>query len=334
MKLKPIRRFAAAVTVAAIGGVLAVASQPASAAPTADLTSNGSFPSLAVVRGTDNAIWATAGGAFTSLGGVTYDDPAVAVGPAGVYYLAKGTDGLLWINSNVPGHTGWQLATTAAFGHVAIGTSLTAAVSVGGAAVLFSYLDANNLVHRGSFDPATLVLSPVDIQGPPAFGAAVDSAGTPYFVDDQYFPSELGTGTLKVWNGTIGDPGLPVGLNCALDRLGAARSGVLTAPPYSAIVCRSGTDDSVHFLGRNGPSGLGYGSAHDIGGHIIGSPGVALENVLSVSSVVYVTGTDHHVYSAQVTDLGGIFHAGPFTLVGGVAVGGVQASSWALPTAA
>jgi hypothetical protein len=396
MRFSSHARLAVMITVAAVGGLLTSSSRPfpAVAAPPArhfsaataesatTAQSAAAFPSVAVVRGADNAVWATTGGGFFSLGGRTFDDPAVAaappppavtptptptqtptqvasaeressssesttvgitVGPLTVaypyrfFYLSKGADGLLWIRTDID--SGWHLVTGAgkAPGHVAVGTSLTAAFQpqtpTTPPAVVFSYLDANSLTHLGviaigAVAPFALTLTS-DVTGPPASGAAVNSSGRPLFVDGDYFPSQLGPGTLEQWDGTSAGAATPtrVGLNCAPDRLGTTLGGA-GAVPFNVVACRGGLDDSVHFLGRNGASGLGYGTAHDLGGHIIGSPGIALENTFSVSSVVYVTGTDHRVWAAKVTDLGGIFHASGWTLIGGVARGGVQASSW------
>nr|MDT0664936.1 hypothetical protein [Micromonospora sp. DSM 115978] len=108
------------------------------------ISPTGAFPSIAVVRGTDSAVWATTGKGFVSLGGRVVDDPAVAATPNQLWFLGKGTDNRLWLRT---ADTKWQAPVGSPF----IGTSLTAAYH--GGYLLFSYLDTSYRVHQGVIDP-------------------------------------------------------------------------------------------------------------------------------------------------------------------------------------
>ncbi len=337
MKAKPFGRVAAGIGAVVLAGAVAGTAQSASAATRSSenvrtaLTSTahiGNFPSIAVVRGTNNSVYATTGSGFTNLGGRTFEDPAVAAAPHQIYFLAKGTNNLLYVRDE---DSGWREVQSSPI----IGNSLTAAFNSAGVGSLFvTYVDGGNRVIRlrlGNINLPHPTLTSITF-GPTSYGAAVNSNGQPLFVSDAYTPGLLGVGTLRQWNGTTFAPPVDTTpkryLNCARERLSTAFA--ILDSPVGVAVCKSGTGDSVHFLGNHGPFFLGYGTGRDLGGHIIGSPGIALQSTLNLSSVVYATGTNHHVYATTVLDLGGVFTSSAWTDLGGVAVGGVQASSWTL----
>ncbi|MGF7234749.1 MAG: hypothetical protein ACQSGP_07300 [Frankia sp.] len=335
MKAKPFGRVAAGIGAVVLAGAVAGTAQSASAATRAPAAVRsalvraphvGNFPSIAVVRGTNNAVFATTGSGFTDLGGRTYDDPAVAVAPNQIYFLAKGTNDLLYLRDE---DSGWREILASPV----IGTSLTAAYN-GAGSLFVTYVDGGNRVIRltiGTLSATHPVITATSV-GPTSYGAAVNSDGQPLFVSDAYTPGLLGAGTLRQWNGVVQTPPVDTTdkrfLNCGRERLGTAFASADF--PVGVVVCKSGTDDSVHFLGNSGPLFLGFGTGRNLGGHIIGSPGIALQSPVNLNSVVYATGTNHHVFAKSVLDLGGIFAQGPWVDLGGVAVGGVQASSWTL----
>jgi hypothetical protein len=338
MKAKPFGCVAAGIGAIVLAGAVAGSAQSASAAaPQAKSASVrsalalkshvGSFPSIAVVRGSNNGVWATTGSGFVNLGGRTFEDPAVASASGNqIYFLAKGTNSLLYFRDL---DSGWKLVENSP----TLGTDLTAAFSAVPPTLQVSYRDtATTRVHHvvlGSLGgPQPIVTS--DVAGPVSYGAAINSSGRPLFVGDAYTPGLLGQGTLRQWDGINPVPPSLTDkrfLNCARERLGTALFPGGPNSPVGVAVCKSGTGDSVHFLGN---VFVGYGTGRDLGGHIIGSPGVALESALRLSSVVYATGTNHHVFATTVNDLGGIFSQGPWVDLGGYAVHGVQASSWTI----
>lgn len=295
---------------------------PASREELAEISPVGDFPSIAVVRGADSAVWATTGKGFADLGGRVLDDPAVAAAPNQLWFLGKGTDSRLWLRT---ADTDWQLAGNSPV----VGSSLTAAYY--GGYLLFSYVDPTYRVHLGVIDPVAPTGPTVasDQLGPYGFGAAVNASAQPLYIGSEYVPGLLWSkGSLYQWDG--GPPFDPDSiskryLSCAKDRFGAAvntTNPTYPTYPVGAVVCRSPWDDSVHFLGK--------GIGQDIGGKIVGSPGIALRASNDLDSIVYGVGTDKALWVKTVLDEGDEFTSSEWTKIGGKALGGVQATSWSL----
>jgi hypothetical protein len=280
----------------------------------------GTFPTVAVVRGVDHQVWATTGTGFVPLGGVVADDPAVAATPDQLWFFAKGADGRLWLRT---ADTGWQQPSNSP----EIGTSLTAAYF--GQYLYLAYLDVFGLAHMSVIDPLSRGRPDVvyDAGGPPADGVAVSATATPLIVGPRYTPGLLGRyGTLAQWNGLpVPTPGalLGRGLDCAPGRPATVTNLLDPAYPTAtgAVACRAAASDGVSFLGA--------GTAHFLGGHIIGGPGLALDPANNTDLVVYAVGADRAIWMRSLTDGRSVFRADPtWTRIGGYALGGVQATAW------
>lgn len=288
-------------------------------------------PSIAAVRGTDGGVWATTGSGFANLGGKVLGGPAVAADPApgglGVFFLAQGINGDLYLRTDSPDFPWRQVdGTTGPISGISDPTLAFDPAAPGTALLVFSGLDLNRRVVRGFIDPFSPprpTVSGLTLGGPAAGGQAVSRSEDPVFTGDRYIPGVLGPyGTTYQW--------FPPGpgttrLNLALSR--APRTlgnGYPSAAPYPnrGVIVGQADNGSVNYLGRR---------AVALGGRILNGPGVAvLPN--GNGSTVFAVGTDNAVYAKDIIDstVFPFFRQSGWIKLGGVATSGVQAAYFPL----
>lgn len=295
-----------------VGSYQATASSPGAQSASIDLRNTPTPVSVVAAVGTNHALYvrrSTAAG-FTNLGGYLIDAPAVARTADGtVYYIGSGRNSRLYIRTD---RLPWKPLTAA-------GAICRQPGAVGGNGWL-------GVGCRGSNNHLL------------GMAVSVSNGGLPSF---QQIPSDLG-GIITSGPSVTMDPGL-IYQATAPAAAGAAnvweyRSFGSTWRPVPHVSCTSQPSASRPFdprltfrACRASTGSLGFwtgdsGPVNDVGGAIVGTPGVA-GHVTNSSATVYARGTNGQVYltTVQAWNDGSTFTSEPWRSLGGKVLYGVGA---------